>query len=221
MQKHTKEKLIFSVKMALVSLSSSFGDIGLYLYSKCCLILEKTILKGFIHIQTWQPTRSRDHNYWINFHMPNLLRLHFNFALVGYVALETDIWMCWNINSPWPNVKKDLFFDNKNICVLISLTAYTKFMPELPTIARTFNVAICFRIKGIPVVHWVKRRPAQLAVPSSIAGGGNFSFVYVFFFWQTVFHYYPPNIMIWLKYYWKGHKITNYPSIHFFYKSTR
>ena len=55
-------------------------------------------------------------------------------------------------------------------------------MPELPTIARTFNVAIFFRIKGIPVVHWVKRRPAQLAVPSSIAGGGNFSFVYDFFF---------------------------------------
>ena len=65
---------------------------------------------------------------------------------------------------------------------------------------------------GAPEAQWVKRWPTELAVlGSSHAGGEIFSTVNGIP-WHRTFHYYPPIVLIWLKYCWKVRKIARHPS---------
>ena len=67
---------------------------------------------------------------------------------------------------------------------------------------------------GAPVVQWVKRWPANLAVPrSSPAWGRIFSTINRVPL-HTAFHYHLPIVLIWLKYCLKGRKIASHPSIY-------
>ena len=67
---------------------------------------------------------------------------------------------------------------------------------------------------GAPVAQWVKRWPTDLAVPSSIPARGEIFSTVNGVPLHTAFHYHPSIVLIWLKYCWKGRKITNHPSIH-------
>ena len=69
--------------------------------------------------------------------------------------------------------------------------------------------------RGAPVAQWVKRWPTDLAVPSSIPARGEIFSTVDGVPLHTAFHYHPSIVLIWLKYCWKGRKITNHPSIQY------
>ena len=66
--------------------------------------------------------------------------------------------------------------------------------------------------RSAPVAQWVKRRPTDLVVPSSIPTRGKIFSTINWVPLHTAFYYHPCIVLIWLKYCWKGYKIVSYPS---------
>ena len=62
---------------------------------------------------------------------------------------------------------------------------------------------------GSPSAQWVKHWPTDLAVPGWSPAPGEIFSSAVGVSLHTAFHYHPPIVLIWLKYCWKGHKISS------------
>ena len=73
---------------------------------------------------------------------------------------------------------------------------------------------------GAPVAHWVKGWPIDQAVPSSSPALGKIFSTINGVPLHTAYCYHMPNLLIWLKYCWKGCKISNHPSIVLHYEIT-
>ena len=67
-------------------------------------------------------------------------------------------------------------------------------------------------IEGVPVAQWVEPWPTDIAVPVWALPEAEIFSVIKDVTLHTAFHYHLPIMLIWLKYCWKGCKITSHPS---------